>query len=55
MKELELSRETRLFQRRLQEEQIFLSDTQMRQFIQYYVVLIYWNQHIALTGITEYS
>ena len=43
------------FQKGLEELKIHLDDVQMKQFLDYYELLIEWNKVMNLTGITEFS
>lgn len=43
------------FRKSLEQLQIELTDKQIRQFLQYYEILIEWNSFMNLTGITEYN
>lgn len=43
------------FRKSLEQLQIELTERQIRQFLQYYEILIEWNSFMNLTGITEYN
>lgn len=46
---------SKLFEEKLKELNIVLTDLQKEQFDQFYNILVEWNQFMNLTGITEYE
>ena len=46
---------SQLFEEKLKEIDVFLTDTQKKQFFQFYELLVEWNKVMNLTGITEYE
>lgn len=46
---------SQLFEKKLEELEIILTEKQKQQFDQYYELLVEWNKVMNLTGITEYE